>query len=249
MARRTNTRNPFEVAQSTGTTLLDQTTVELRFDYESISEEHREMVRRSALAIKPRLKRAAEDIFVIGRELGHVKKHIGHGSYTQWLDVEFGLSDRMAQHFMNVADRLGTREKVLVGLSPTTLYQLAAPSTPDEAIEEVQDRLETGETISVTYVQSVIKRAKERKKQQTPGTMTIEGEVLSSDGVSREERDRRAKGQRIEQVLALMLRQLDVPLLDDWHELFDNEELHRLRKETAQLQQKLLALFAVGQTG
>lgn len=249
MARRTNTRNPFEIAQSPETTLLDQAQVHLRFDYESLSEEHREAVRRSALAIKPRLKRAAEDIFVIGRELGFVKKKIGHGSYTEWLDIEFGLSDRMAQRFMNVADRLGTRETLLVGLSPTTLYQLAAPSTPDEAIEEVQERMETGERISVAYVQTVIKRAKERHKQQAPGTVTIEGEVISTDGVSREERERRAKGQRLDQALTLMLRQLDTTLLDDWHELFDDDGLNRLRKEALQLHQKLIGLLNPEQAG
>lgn len=234
-------RDPFATAQTPETTLLDQTTVQLRFHYETLPEVHREAVRRSALAIKPRLKRAAEDIFVIGRELAFVKKHIGHGAYTEWLDVEFGLSDRMAQRFMNVSDRLGAREPILVRLAPTILYQLAAPSTPDEAIEEVQERLESDEAISVAYVQSVIKSAKERHKQAAPSTVIIEGEVLSRDGVSREELNRRAQLQRLHQALEALVKQLDTTLLDDWQALFADEELSRLRQETLRLQSKLIA--------
>ena len=239
MARRSNTRNPFEVAQITETTLLDQATVALRFDYESLPVEHREAVRRSALAIKPQLKRTAEAIFVIGRELDFVKSKIAYGAFTDWLDTEFGLSATMAQRFMRVANRLGSQEQTFLGLSPTVLYELAAPSTPDEAIEEIQEQIKINERISVAHVQGIIRQAKTRQRQQAPGMLTIEGEVLSSDNVTHEELAKRAKGQRINQALDVILRQLDVSLLADWQTLFDDDELHRLYQETLRLQQRL----------
>lgn len=239
MARRTNTRNPFEVAQSTETTLLDQATVALRFDYESLPAEHREAVRRSALAIKPQLKRTAEAIFVIGRELDFVKSKIAYGAFTDWLDTEFGLSVTMAQRFMRVASRLGSQKQTFLNLSPTVLYELAAPSTPDEAIEEVEEQIKSSERISVAYVQDIIRQAKIRQRQQTPGMVTIEGEVLSSNGVTHEELTHRTKGQRINQALDAILRQLDASLLADWQTLFDDDELLRLYQETLRLQQRL----------
>ena len=243
MARRTNTRNPFEVAQSTETTLLDQAMMPLHFDYETLPAEHREAVRRSALAIKPQLKRTAEAIFIIGRELDFVKGKIAYGAFTDWLDTEFGLSATMAQRFMRVATRLGSQQQAFLTLSPTVLYELAAPSTPDAAIDEVQEQIQISERISVSHVQGIIRQAKLRQRQQAPGTVTINGEVIPNADMSREEQARRAKGQRISQALGSILSQLDPPLLDDWQALFEDDALSRLRKETLRLQTKLLTLL------
>ena len=88
---------------------------------------------RAARVIKPLLKRTAEDIFIIGGELRAVKEMLPHGRYTDWLGVEFGLSERMAQHFVNVRERLGPKSEKFSVLPPSTLYMLAAPSTPDSA--------------------------------------------------------------------------------------------------------------------
>lgn len=89
MARRERGRDPFKDGQQNPVTVVEQAAVDLYFDYDQLSE----AVRRSAITIKPRLKRAAEDIFVIGQELHAVKQRLPHRSYTDRLDVEFGLSE------------------------------------------------------------------------------------------------------------------------------------------------------------
>lgn len=117
MGRRTYQRDPFRDGPTTAVTVVEQGVVDLRYDYQTISEAHRESVRRAALTIKPRLKRAAEDIFVIGKALRATKALLPHGEYANWLDVEFGLSDRMAQRFVNVYERIGTKSDIMSDLA------------------------------------------------------------------------------------------------------------------------------------
>ena len=100
-------RDVFEPGQADVATLIERPAIDLHYDYAQLPAAYREQIRNSALTIKPHLKRAAEDIFVIGRELSAIKEKFPHGEYVRWLDIEFGLSDRMAQRFMGVYARLG----------------------------------------------------------------------------------------------------------------------------------------------
>jgi hypothetical protein len=113
------------------------------------------------------IKRTAEDIFIIGGELRSVKEMLPHGRYTEWLGVEFGLSERMAQHFVNVRERLGPKSEKFSVLPPSTLYLLAAPSTPDEAIAVVEERIDAGDRMSVAHVQRTIDEHKRRVRGLT----------------------------------------------------------------------------------
>lgn len=125
----------------------------LRYDYNRIGDEAaRERVRQAAVQIKPRLKRAAEDIFVIGQELVAIKQDLAHGEWGDWLTTEFGLSDRMARNFMNVALRLGGKTEKFSVLPVSSLYELAAPSTVDEVIQQVEGEIETGAVPSLTDI-------------------------------------------------------------------------------------------------
>jgi hypothetical protein len=239
---RTDRRNPFERAQATTAMVSDQTAVELYYDYNTVPEEHRDALRRSALTIKPRLKRAAEDLFVIGRELMAVKARLPHGTYTDWLDIEFGLSDRMAQRFMSVSERLGPKSDKLSVLPPSTLYLLAAPSTPDEAIATVEQRLRNGERITVAFVQRAILAAKQKTQAQTTAPAVIDSEVVNSRLRHPEGADRKAAVHRLERTLATVIDLLSDATHKDWVALFQTDAVKHLRDEVSQLQQALLQL-------
>lgn len=239
MGRRTYQRDPFRDGQTTAVTVVEQAAVDLHYDYSTVAEAYREAVRRSALVIKPRLKRAAEDIFVIGKELNAAKVLLPHGEYTKWLDVEFGLSDRMAQRFVNVYERLGFKSDKLSDLPPSTLYLLAAPSTPDEAIKAVEQQLDAGERISVAYVQGVITNAKRKV-----GTPALEGVVPASAGdgtVTADGSDnvRTRAAQRLEATLATIIDLLSGQPAADWELLFHTDELRRLCNELVRLRSTL----------
>jgi hypothetical protein len=170
---RSRTRDPFTQSEILApVAVLTQVGAELHYDYTQLPSEHREAVRRSARIIKPLLKRTAEDIFTIGGELRGVKDMLPHGRYTEWLEVEFGLSERMAQHFVNVRERLGPKSEKFSVLPPSTLYMLAAPSTPDEAIVIVEERIDAGDRMSVAHVQRTIA---EQKKRTRPITIDAQG--------------------------------------------------------------------------
>jgi Protein of unknown function (DUF3102) len=182
MARptRSRARDPFTQSEILApVAVLSQVSAELYYDYSQLPNEHRELVRRSARIIKPLLKRTAEDIFIIGGELRAVKEMLPHGRYTEWLEVEFGLSERMAQHFVNVRERLGPKSEKFSVLPPSTLYLLAAPSTPDQAISLVEERIDAGDRVSVAHVQRTIAEQKKLAR-----SVTIEGKatVLGAEG-------------------------------------------------------------------
>jgi hypothetical protein len=180
---RSRTRDPFTQSEILApVAVLSQMSAELYYDYSQLPSEHREAVRRSARIIKPLLKRTAEDIFIIGGELRAVKEMLPHGRYTEWLEVEFGLSERMAQHFVNVRERLGPKSEKFSVLPPSTLYLLAAPSTPDQAISIVEERIDAGDRVSVAHVQRTIAEQKKLVRSVTiDGQATVLGPVEGED--------------------------------------------------------------------
>jgi len=237
MARPTRKRDPFRDGQMTAVTVVEQTAVDLHYDYSTLPEAYRERVRQSAMTIKPRLKRAAEDIFVIGRELCVIKDHLPHGEYTSWLDIEFGLSLRMAQRFVGVYERLGSKSDNLSLLAPSTLYLLAAPSTPDEAIRTVEAYLATGERLGVEVVQRVISDAKRRAKGQ-PGAV-VNGKAPGGESLEQMNSDRLVKANRLDDVLSQAYDLLTGEPADEWAALFHNSELTRVRNEIYLLRETL----------
>ena len=239
MARPTRKRDPFRDTQTTTVTVVEQAAVELTYDYSKIAKKDREVVRRSALAIKPRLKRAAEDIFVIGQELKVVKGRLPHGEYTEWLDMEFGLSERMAQRFVNVCDKLGAKSDIMSVLPPTTLYLLAAPSTPDAAVREVEKQLDAGERLSVAYVQRVITDAKKKVIRGPKEGVIVDGEATSSKAIAEGIAPHVAKAKHLDAVLSQAIELLGGDLAEEWTDLFHNGELIRVRNEICQLRSAL----------
>lgn len=119
-----------------------------------------QFLRDAAARIKARINRTVMDIIDIGRELIDVKERIGHGNFLPWIDREFGMTDRTAQNFMNVASRF--QSETVSDLTPSVLYELAAPSTPDEVCAEIVQRGRAGERVTRDDVRQL--KAKLREK-------------------------------------------------------------------------------------
>ena len=100
-----------------------------------------------------RLKRTAEDIIAIGQELQAAKEQLADpdgGMFLAWINAEFDMSKSTAYQFINVAKRFGGSLPNFGKLAPSVLYLLAAPSTPDPVIEQVQ----FGEVAATTAVKA-----------------------------------------------------------------------------------------------
>ncbi|WPE22456.1 DUF3102 domain-containing protein [Shinella zoogloeoides] len=121
---------------------------QLAFNYDIVPEPVAIQAREAAQRIKLRLRRSAEDIIEIGRDLLAVKERIGHGNFTPWLQAEFGMSEHTARRFMGVARQFGDKTSIVRDLDPTALYELAAPKTPIEVREEIEKMIEAGEVVT-----------------------------------------------------------------------------------------------------
>lgn len=126
--------------------VVDQS--QMAFNYELVAAPIAIQAREAAERIKLRLRRTAEDIVEIGRDLIDVKETIGHGNFMPWIEAEFGMSMSAATRFMNVARAYGGKFATVANLDPTALYELAAPKTPLEVREEVEKMIEAGEVVT-----------------------------------------------------------------------------------------------------
>jgi hypothetical protein len=110
--------------------------------------------------------RRAWAVIETGRDLLKAKKLIGHGDFGTWLWTEAGLADHTARRCMRVArwaDSLPEGKTDKLSLLPTTsLYELAAKSTPEPARAAVFEALEAGERLNIKSVEYYISRADRR---------------------------------------------------------------------------------------
>jgi hypothetical protein len=120
-----------------------------------------------AEAIRALGRRMISDAIEIGRRLAECRRLIRSG-WINWLDREFGMSDRGALNFIRIYELSVSRSENFSGLDlPVSgLYLLARPSTPEPVRDDILQRAATGEVISY----SDIKRQIEGEDGSRPGT-------------------------------------------------------------------------------
>lgn len=128
----------------------------IEFNKNVLDAETREYIDARANEIRHAMRRTAQDIVFIGSVLADVKSRIGHGNFVGWIEDEFGMAERMAQRFMNVATRFKPDKLSDLTIAPSALYLLAAPSTPDEAVDEALERAEAGESITHSAAKEIV---------------------------------------------------------------------------------------------
>jgi hypothetical protein len=130
-----------------------------------------------AAAIHTLRSHIVSDVAEIGGRLTEAKRIVGHGNWLPWLDREFGWTDDTARNFMRLhefVEGLSNSETVrdlVLTLPVSSVYLLAAPSTPKEAVDEIIERVEAGEPVSVAKVKRVVDTAKGKqpaKKSNRP---------------------------------------------------------------------------------
>ena len=131
-------------------------------------------------------KRAVEDVIEIGRRLTECRGILGYGNWLPWLDREFGWSEATAHNFMHVFELAESKSTNFadLNLSVSTLYLLAAPSTPEESRTEIINRVEAGEQVPVAEVKKTIARGKRKAKGVAdPAPAPVEPEPAPTDAV------------------------------------------------------------------
>ena len=123
--------------------------------------------------IKLRLQRTAEDIVAIGQDLILIKNQLPHGQFDLWIEQNFEMKKRTAQNFMNVASRFGSNTQQL-RISSRVLYELAASSTPDEVVQQVTEKAQAGESVSVAEVKALKQQVKEEQQAKQQAIQELE---------------------------------------------------------------------------
>ncbi len=137
--------------------LLDQLSKQtLNFEYSILEAETRRVVQQRTNEIKRLMRRSSQDIIDIGQKLIEVKQHLGHGSFRNWLKFEFHWSRSTATKFMQVAVIFKFVNFTHLNITASTLYLIAAPSTPKEARIEVLERASNGENIGYTKAKEIV---------------------------------------------------------------------------------------------
>ena len=127
------------------------------YDYSAVPEEARICVQSAAREIRALAKRTVYDINRIGELLTTVKGTLGHGNFGEWIDNEFGWSDRTANRFVAAYSKFDIMSN-LDNIAPTSLYLLAGKNVSDNATAEALKRAESGEYIGVAQAKDIIHR-------------------------------------------------------------------------------------------
>jgi hypothetical protein len=73
--------------------------------------------------------------------LNRQKEALPHRMFLPWIESEFGMSERPARKMMNVATTFAAKSAPYADLTLQAIYELAAPSTPEEVRTEVERRM------------------------------------------------------------------------------------------------------------
>ncbi|MBY3025446.1 DUF3102 domain-containing protein [Rhizobium leguminosarum] len=160
------------------------------FDYSGVSA----AVAKEAEAIAMRIRDRHRGYTIeTGKELLVIKKKLGHGKFGKWLEFHFGWKERTAQNYMNSATAFGSTPQVIDVLPPSTVYKLAAKSTPDALRQSVIDEIKRGEKPDPKQIEKKIAAIKNEAPQkasaderiaagspQKPSDVSVPDDVVAS---------------------------------------------------------------------
>lgn len=137
--------------------------------YSRLTWDQRDIAEREAAAIRRSGAEIARNLLEIGRSLHTVKQQLPHGEWGNWLAEEFDWSESQARNYMRVYDRFGKSANFAdLKFAQSALYLLAAPSTPDDAIEEAMEIAEEGYEVTHKMAKEIVGRHKEQPAEPAP---------------------------------------------------------------------------------
>jgi hypothetical protein len=141
--------------------------IDAPFDYGDMEPAIADDLRARADRIHTSISKTVDTIVAIGNELLAAKEHlVKHGQFRIWVEDAVGIQARTAQNYMNAARLAGKRKNETIShLRPAALYQLAAPSTPPQAVDAVLSRIEGGKPMSDGVVAAIVGDARRQQRR------------------------------------------------------------------------------------
>ncbi len=151
------------------------------FDYAALEDNTRLFVQERTKDIKEHEHRLKQAAWEIGRNLIEVREcltPLGYGLFTSWLRIEFQWSKRTAYNYIAIYQSFPSCATVAqLGITISSLYLLASPSTPEEARLEVRQLAEKGREITPKEVKAVVARHKQPTKPRVVEQITVKAEA------------------------------------------------------------------------
>lgn len=158
------------------------------------AEERLEAIARDIEAVQASAVLRVGERLHAARELFRYKRD--EGGFTGWVERRLSFSERTAYRLVEVYEKLGSESLPIWQTLPrSVLYELAAPSTPDAVREEVQERVEAGETVTAAEVKRLKKKLEEETKKAEAAklkALQIEGRLVGLEE-QRDTLDRRVR--------------------------------------------------------
>src|SRR5438270_13616088 len=130
-------------------------------------------LRMAAERIRTCMKRTAEDIVAVGREMQSAQARLAKtgkdGQFSAWLRTEFEMSRTTAYRLISVAERVGNHPS-LGQLPVSTLYLLA--EAPAEVREAVKSGAVPATSEAIRAAREDARKAREDAEQVRPNMMT-----------------------------------------------------------------------------
>ena len=157
---------------------VTQDLAEAHFDYTSVSISVAKFLKGQADRIR---RQSATSTIQIGRALLEAKRHLTHGAFIKWVNLEIGIPARTAQAYMRVASWAANKGATVAHLSPSALYLLSASSTPSDFVSSVISRVEAGEYVAPAVIREELRllRIADQKGQSGPGMALCNGAVAA----------------------------------------------------------------------
>lgn len=158
------------------------TTQQQLFDYEALEVIHRQPIQRATEEIKILFQRSVSNYIKIGGKLKESHRRFPTVDlFTDWFRAEFNGSQRTAYNLMRLYDRFGEADEgTMKNIGLSTLYELAAESTPDAAREAVL-KLAAAKPVSSEVAAEIIEQTKEAEESAL-GTLFAGGDTEPETG-------------------------------------------------------------------
>jgi N6-adenosine-specific RNA methylase IME4 len=135
------------------------------FDYAALDTETRIVVQQEDKEFDRNMNDAGASFIRACHNLQRIHKALLYKrpGFIDYLKTKSGLGERTAYRMIDVAKKFDNLANI--SAAPSALYLLAAPSTPEEAVNEALERAENGETITHSAAKAIVN---EHKNGATP---------------------------------------------------------------------------------
>lgn len=138
------------------------------FNYSTLNPETAKFLLQETREIKILVKQTTQGIIEIGERLQKVKNKLEHGKFKIWLEHEIQCHYTTALNFMRVSATFGQQKEEItrIGITPSVLYLLSAPSTPEYLITEIIERAKVGNPASFAETKRLKKEYTKKKNKR-----------------------------------------------------------------------------------